>query len=311
MNSKLAISIPSYNRAEILRDNLKVMLPEIKSTGISVYISDDSTDDRVKDICNELTKEYSNIFFSHNSPGLGHDRNCLNSLTMPTADYIWYLGDGGQIKPGGIKRVLEIIDAWKPDFIFVGAEHRKHIELPSGHYFNPQLLLEKLAWHLTLTGVTIYRRDCLGDIYQSYSKFYDTNFIQLGIILENAVHIRDGYFFENKDWHATHPKKFGSYWEKRIFEVFMKDWTDFVLSLNEAYTLSSKKIAIRAHSKKTGILRYYKLWRYRRNGIFSFSMLISYRPYWKLATGIPWPALLPLFLVPTGLINFYRRIIGE
>jgi len=44
-NKRLAIAIPTYNRCEILREDLLLILPEIIEHSIAVYISDDSSND--------------------------------------------------------------------------------------------------------------------------------------------------------------------------------------------------------------------------------------------------------------------------
>jgi len=47
-NKRLSIAISSYNRSEILKENLLLMLDEIKEFSIPIYISDDSTNDDIE-----------------------------------------------------------------------------------------------------------------------------------------------------------------------------------------------------------------------------------------------------------------------
>ena len=43
-NKVLSISIPTFSRPEILRENILLMLPEIREFSVPIYISDDSLD---------------------------------------------------------------------------------------------------------------------------------------------------------------------------------------------------------------------------------------------------------------------------
>jgi len=104
-NKKLAIAIPTYNRASIVKENILLMLNEIKRYSIPLYISDDSNNEETKLVVVDLKKEYDYIYYYKNQPGLGHDKNCIRTLALPNEEYIWYLGDSIIIEDGGIKNV--------------------------------------------------------------------------------------------------------------------------------------------------------------------------------------------------------------
>lgn len=58
----LSICIPTYNRYEILREGLNILLPQIKGLDIKVYVIDNnSTDDTVL-----IANEYSDIIYIRN-----------------------------------------------------------------------------------------------------------------------------------------------------------------------------------------------------------------------------------------------------
>ena len=160
-NKKLAIAIPTYNRASILNENIELMLEEIRKYSVPIYISDDSIDNETKSIIEEFCKEYEYIYYYKNKPGLGHDKNCLRTLALPTTEYIWYLGDSIIIKPGGIKKILDIIENGNYDFVAVNAKNR-NLDYPSGIYEDGNKLLTEIGWHLTLTSATIYSNKIQG-----------------------------------------------------------------------------------------------------------------------------------------------------
>ena len=130
MNSKLSIAIPTYNRPEILKENLLIMLPYLIEFQIPVYISDDSTNDFTNQMILELKSKYNKIYYQKNKPSFGHDKNCISTLSLPKEDYVWYLGDSKYINKEGIKTIVDLIEKNKFSAIVVSDKSRD-ISLPS------------------------------------------------------------------------------------------------------------------------------------------------------------------------------------
>jgi glycosyltransferase involved in cell wall biosynthesis len=156
-NNKLAIAIPTYNRAAILRENILLMLGEIRRFSIPVYISDDSTNNETEIVFQEIKKVYEYIYYYKNSPSLGHDKNCLRTIGLPSEDYVWYLGDSNIIKPFGIEKILNIINNNDFDFVSVNVSTRE-LDLSDKLITDGNQLLFDLGWHLTMTSATIYSK---------------------------------------------------------------------------------------------------------------------------------------------------------
>lgn len=287
MNNKLSLAIPTYNRPEILADNLEIMLPELMAHQIPVYISDDSDNDETMIIIESLQMRYSNIYYHKNPIPLGHDANCLQTLSIPNSDYIWYLGDSIIIKNGGIRRILELIDHAEYDFLSVNDVNRPPIHIESGIYKFPSNLLTDLGWHLTLTGATIYNRRFFGNIHNSYNNFLGTNFPQLGIILTNFPNGKNGLYWLNEKIVVANAAKKASYWNSRVFSVFAKDWVCFIMSLpEEHYSNDRKEITIKKHSKITGVFETESIINYRLNGILNYNVVIEYWTYLKASSNV-------------------------
>ena len=77
MNKQLAISIPTFNRTEILKNNLISLIREAKRFDIPIYISDDSDDSLTTKMIKSLKQDYQYLFYTKNNPSLGHDKNTL------------------------------------------------------------------------------------------------------------------------------------------------------------------------------------------------------------------------------------------
>jgi hypothetical protein len=303
-NSILAIAIPTFNRPDILNENIRSMLPEIEKFSIPVYISDDSTNDETKTISENLKKDYANIFYYRNSPGLGHDRNCIRTLSIPSEDYVWYLGDSVAINSGGLRRILEIIS--KQSFEFICVNVLKRVDITDRIFIDGNELLINLGWHLTLTGATVYSKNVLNSINKlDIGKCH--NFPQTAIIFERFAIENCRLFWLNEPFLVCSIRK-ESYWKKNVFEVFLNDWNVFISSLPSTYSHENKIKAIRMHSNKTGIFSLYSFLSYRYNGIFDYNVFKYFCRLIRKSSNVNLLLVLMISFFPKSVIGFFRNI---
>ena len=300
-NNRLALAIPTYNRASILIEDLEVMMNEIRIFSIPVYISDDSNSEESQIILQYLRAiEYPYIYYYHNEPGLGHDRNCIRTLSLTTEDYTWYLGDSAIIKNGGISKVLMVIDSFDADFISVNVAGRK-LDLPNNLFDNGNELLLELGWHLTQTGATIYSRrslNALSDIDLSKCK----NFPQTFLIFQTFVSKKSSLYWINEKLVFGNPHK-QSYWNAKVFDIFLKDWHDCMMNLPNHYLLSNKIAAYKRHNLMTGLFNLVKMVGYRLKGIYDFSIFKKFCTMLRESSSVPVLILFVLSIMPTVILN--------
>ena len=283
VNNKLAVAIPTYNRHSILRENLLHMLPELSKYNIAVYISDDSDNNNTRDMISELKLKYDKIYYHKNNPSLGHDNNCLRTLGIPNEEYIWYLGDSEIIKDNGIKLILDLLKKNTFDFILLNADNRS-VDINSHHYLDASSFFVDLAWHATLTGATIYRKEILFN--KKYDKYVGSNFIQLGIILEELLDSTDGLYWLNNKLIYVNKNKAESYWTKEIFKVFAEDWFDFVNSLPEEYLDKDKMKVLKSHSNHTDIFKFRRYITLRKENILNLKSYFKFYGKLKYTTSL-------------------------
>ena len=82
-------------------------------------------------------------------------------------------------------------------------------------YSNYSEFFVDLAWHATLTGVTIYNRTILEQNLNE--KYFNTNFIQLGILLDLIIDTDKPLCWLNNQFVALNLRKKSSYWENDVF----------------------------------------------------------------------------------------------
>ena len=73
-----------------------------------LYISDDSNNKETKTIIEDM-KNYNFLYYKHNLPSLGHDKNIVSCLSNKEFKYIWLMGDSMSISDNAIKNILKII----------------------------------------------------------------------------------------------------------------------------------------------------------------------------------------------------------
>lgn len=289
----LAIAIPTYNRHEILYDNLRCMLPEIIGLSVPVYISDDSTNDKTERAVKKLRAHYPNIFYVRNRPGLGHDRNFLATLRMPQEAYVWYLGDSIIIEAGTLSRVNAVLRNESPDMVFVNAEHRCADERD---YAVKDIagFLKEFAWHLTLSGATIYSRKVV-DILEGVAQW--RNFPQLGLILQYGLEKNcNSYWMGSAGVAANKHKK--SYWGNSVVDTFARDWVNLIRQFSGHYSPKKLEQIIRSHSLHTNIFSMGGVIRHRANGAFPLKTVLKNRDELRLASQVSFYQLVIIAATP-------------
>ncbi len=302
-NSKLAIAIPTYNRAEILKENLLYMLEDIKKYNIPIYISDDSTNNDTKNMIAKIKNQYANIYYFHNGSSLGHDKNCFYTLNLPDEDYIWYLGDSIIIENGTISMILEIINKYKLDLIFINEETR-NLDVKSGVMEDKNRVLLDLGWHLTLSGTTIYSKKNLYNI-ENIELTKVKNFPQFALIFKILNNSNKVYWINDKKIFSNPQKK--SYWNERVFETFISDWENVVASLSGNYEKNAISQCIINHSKYTELFGFESLLKMRSDNIFNKKKLNIYKDKLKMHSILPGGIQFLISRIPISFFELKKK----
>tara|TARA_B110000503_G_C7086637_1_gene387595 strand:- start:227 stop:1222 length:996 start_codon:yes stop_codon:yes gene_type:complete len=106
---KLSICIPTYNRAQVLKQCLDSILVSLRGhEWIEICVSDNaSLDDTVEVI--ESYQAKLPITFSSNNENIGLARNVLEVTKLAKGDFIWLVGDDDYLMPDALDRLYEIM----------------------------------------------------------------------------------------------------------------------------------------------------------------------------------------------------------
>lgn len=306
MNYKLSIAIPTYNRKDILCQTIDYVLEEVVENDLLIYIVDDSTNDDTYNIISKKYDNISNIIYVKNDVNLGHDKNFFNTISIVKEEFVWYLGDSMLIKKGVITKVLDIINSSDCDFIVLNEDSRS-LTLQDSLFIDYQAVLVNIGWHLTMSGVTIYNLKTLKNFQnKDYSQY--KNFPQTALIIDyiyknefKLLWLGDKCIFGNKN-------KI-SYWNKNVFEVFLKDFESTLKNTGIPNKFVVK--LIKDHSFFTKIFSINKLIKYRSSGVFNINTFINYKSKLHLytATNIFLAFIISIF--NKSILRFFLKFIPQ
>jgi glycosyltransferase involved in cell wall biosynthesis len=294
---RLALAIPTYQRASIVAENLAAMADEVRALGVAIYISDDSPDDATEVIVRELRQIIPNLHYRRNTPASGHDANLIATLCWGDAEYVWLMGDAMRVKPGYLGRILAFLD--DQDFLFVRGHSEDPRMIPQMQGEEALAFIREALWHQTLTGATIYHsRVCDWVREQGTALMVKRNFPQLSVVLGYASTrpVKIGWFGEAAIASVTKL----SYWRARAVGVFVDDWASLILAFPIVIPEKFRKRVIRSHSQNTKLFTPETLLELKPSGEFSWSSLR--RPHFLNAMHLPYWQVVGLLTVPTAVI---------
>ncbi|UXP33555.1 glycosyltransferase [Reichenbachiella agarivorans] len=302
---KIALVIPTCDRASILKENIEAILDEVKDNNIPIYISDDSQNDATLIAISDLRKLYKNIFYFKNDPSLGHDKNYIRTLKLAQEDYVWFLGDAVKIRKGYLSQVVSIIQN-NYDFVSVNTLSR-NLHLDSSIYQDGNLLLKNLGWHLTFSGSTIYSKNSLENIDMIDLKSCK-NFPQISIIFRDFIKNNYKLFWFGERVVEVNSKKKSSYWSQDVMDVFLKDWSNVVLGLPEDYALTVKNEAIKSHTINSNLFSIGYLVFLRINGFLDYEKIKMYGELLKKYGQVNYNLTCLISRMPPNLLKVLRKL---
>ncbi|MBW4615416.1 MAG: glycosyltransferase [Desmonostoc vinosum HA7617-LM4] len=111
MNKLLTIAIPTYNRANLLDQQLAWLAQAIKGFEheCEILVSDNCSTDNTQEIITKWQQVLSNITFrsNKNSQNLGVLKNITYCLNSATTKYVWTIGDDDPIQDRAIAYVID------------------------------------------------------------------------------------------------------------------------------------------------------------------------------------------------------------
>jgi len=306
IKSRLAIVIPTFNRADILRTSLENLLPTSDTYSIPVHVSDNCSSDNTMSTVTELMKLHPLLHYCRNAANV-RDVNFHLALNLSHSDYTWLFADYTMINPSNIEELLRLLDTDDYDLVVLNGDGRVR-GIPEGCYNDKNSILQDIGWHMTWISCYVYSSRVI--TAGNFKRYYQTPFIQMGVAFEyfaatNAIKV---YWANGIRFQPT-PKSKKNSWLPFQMEILLKKWTEFVLSLPPCYELETKLSCIKQHSRKSQFFGFKAMIFQRAYNFFNVKQLLKYRRYLFLGLdGYNRMVIAVLAIVPRPLLIMLIRL---
>lgn len=112
MNNLFTIVIPTYNRCEMLKESLEMVLPQVRKCkeDVRLFISDNSSTDGTQELVEHYLQTNGDILQYHRQlENIGAQANFRYAVRNVQSKYVCLLGDDDVVFPNYVETVVEIL----------------------------------------------------------------------------------------------------------------------------------------------------------------------------------------------------------
>lgn len=128
MTPLLSIMIPTYNRADYLRECLESVLPQTIGMPVEVVVIDNASTDDTPAVVKGFVGQYPNLRAFRNDSNLGYAGNQAKCIEYADGRYIAILCDDDVYLPGAVEVVLGVVE--RKEYAFIGLNYCSFIHDP-------------------------------------------------------------------------------------------------------------------------------------------------------------------------------------
>ena len=296
----LAICIPTYNRQEILQECLIDTIAKVEKYNFPIIVTDNASTDQTKEIVQKFTKDYPYLIYHCQTENLEADRNFESCLKLSPASYSWLLGDSFRIVEEELDTLVSILKQ-KQHCAIINNSLGRVKDIPCTTYTDPDRILYDIGWHMTMMCSLILSHDLIHNT--NFQRYYDTNFIQDGIIFEYiTTHPSSTIYWHDKNCISltSLPK---SSWQDQRWRIFGVNWTSYILSLPSSISLPTKCKCINEHNKRERLFTFKRTVILRLKGHYDLKTLQYCKPYQKYFWDVPYIVPYLIAIAPKWLLK--------
>lgn len=190
---KLLIYVPTFNRHELILNQLKLLALEIAGkNNVRVVVSDNSLKSANSDELNDFCIKHEGFQYSRNNGNIGANANFLLGYSQAREDEVlWILADDTTVKPGAVSYLLNKLDSNIDFYGFATATDYEQLRLPNqnGDHLDKTIYLEetgiyKLISNTSWGGITcaLYDMNYFKNFIISGFEFHNSSFPHLAIL---------------------------------------------------------------------------------------------------------------------------------
>lgn len=190
----LTISIPTWNRANLLKELLNSLITQIETNKlyneVEIIVSNNASEDNTHEIVDELRHKHSFIVYNRNPVNIGGNPNVMKSMEMASSEYLILLGDDDRMNDMSIPKIVDFLKSNKDIGVVIDSAGLKNIPI------NRKILLPDLLkhyyWETGNAGVFIMKSSFVKDNLKKLgNSFFNENWSQTQFMILGL--------FENKN----------------------------------------------------------------------------------------------------------------
>ena len=106
----LTISVPTYNRANLLERQLENLLNQVgQHNGIEILVCDNYSNDKTQEVVEKYQKKNNCLKYFRQKKNEGLDKNVLSCYENAKGDFVWFLSDDDIIFDDAVTQILKEI----------------------------------------------------------------------------------------------------------------------------------------------------------------------------------------------------------
>lgn len=205
----LTIAIPTYNRANFLRELLACLQPQIAGQpAVELLISDNASPDETSAVVHEFINSGLELRYIRNQINIGPDPNFLQCYEQAAGRYVWIFGDDDLILDSGLSTVVKLLKQESPDYMFVAPyvfqnsiteiKPARRI-VPTMVVTDPQKMVHLVNLHadlILISGAIVDKQRIASLGHPPFASLVGTNLVQLGWVFTALLNLRRGAFLQ-------------------------------------------------------------------------------------------------------------------
>jgi glycosyltransferase involved in cell wall biosynthesis len=193
----LTIAIPTHNGATHISRTIESILSELcesVSSLVHILISDNASDDDSWNIIESYARAHPKLFTTvRQHTNIGFDRNVDFLFTRADGEYVWVLADDDALAPGGIGKLLAILQASPGlNLVFVGGSD---IEADGMLCTDGDEFLLASGFGSGGVSANVVKRVAWNGV--GASRYYGSGWVHFGVIIDLAAMSYPAYVFKD------------------------------------------------------------------------------------------------------------------
>ena len=196
MNKLLTISIPSWNRAQLLDDLLNSLCNDLLKNNlenqIQILVSNNSSDDNTESIVSKYLSKFDFITYNKNASNIGAKSNVLKSMELSETPFVFFIGDDDRINTTSLHVVLDVLKNNHTIGFLMDTSKSKFQYGEKIKKISTNELAKNFYWYMGNAGFFVIKADFVRDGLKKYGyDFFNECWPQTQLTLlglENSVH---------------------------------------------------------------------------------------------------------------------------